>query len=128
MASFDISIIIVCILAFFIGYVIVSSLVKYFKKNRYNQQTHETENSKDERKFDRQNYHISLDKPWFEVLGVGPDASIEQIRNAYKKLIKQYHPDKLSNLAPELKNFAEMRTKELNQAYSEGVKKKRKRI
>jgi len=28
------------------------------------------------------------------VLGVGADASVEEIRNAYKKLIAQIHPDK----------------------------------
>jgi len=32
-------------------------------------------------------------KPWFEVLGVRPDAGREAIRNAYRALSKIHHPD-----------------------------------
>lgn len=33
-------------------------------------------------------------EPWHETLGVGPDASREQIEAAYKRLAFQNHPDK----------------------------------
>lgn len=49
----------------------------------------------------------------YEILGVSKNASQEEIRNAYKKLIKQYHPD----LYQGDKNFAERKTKEINEAY-----------
>ena len=32
-------------------------------------------------------------KNYYEVLGVGKNASEDEIRAAYKKLVKQYHPD-----------------------------------
>lgn len=32
--------------------------------------------------------------PAHEVLGVSADASVEQVRQAYRRLIKVYHPDR----------------------------------
>jgi DnaJ-class molecular chaperone len=48
----------------------------------------------------------------YEVLGVKPDATDEQIRNAYRKLAKKFHPD----LNPGNKQ-AEARFKEISVAY-----------
>lgn len=49
----------------------------------------------------------------YEILGVSKNASQEEIRNAYKKLIKRYHPD----LYQGDKAFAERKTQEINEAY-----------
>ena len=32
-------------------------------------------------------------KNWYQVLGVSEDASNEEIKKAYRKLVKEYHPD-----------------------------------
>ena len=48
----------------------------------------------------------------YEVLGVKPDASAEEIRTVYRKLAKQYHPD----LNPG-KPAAEERFKAVSAAY-----------
>jgi DnaJ-class molecular chaperone len=53
----------------------------------------------------------------YEVLGVEPTASADEIRRAYQRLIQQYHPDRLDTMAPELRALAERRTKQLNAAY-----------
>lgn len=50
----------------------------------------------------------------YKVLGVSPNASDDEITQAYRKLAKQYHPD----LHPGDKN-AEHKMKELNAAYDE---------
>jgi DnaJ like chaperone protein len=45
------------------------------------------------------------------------DASFDQVRHAYRELIKQYHPDKVAHLGHELRKVAELKTKEINSAF-----------
>ncbi len=54
-----------------------------------------------------------------EVLGVGPDASEEEIVSAYRKMARKYHPDRVEGLGPEFEELAERRMKEINAAYRE---------
>lgn len=51
------------------------------------------------------------DRDYYDVLGVGKDASEADIKKAYRKLSKKYHPD--INKAPD----AEAKFKEVNEAY-----------
>jgi molecular chaperone DnaJ len=51
----------------------------------------------------------------YEVLGVRQGASEEEIKKAYRELVKQYHPDKYENNP--LKNLAEDKLREINEAY-----------
>ena len=51
----------------------------------------------------------------YEVLGVKPGATPDEIKSAYRKLIKQYHPDKF--IDNPLKNLAEDKMIEINEAY-----------
>jgi DnaJ-domain-containing protein 1 len=60
-------------------------------------------------------------KDCFEVLGLRPGASGDEIKSAYRDAIKQYHPDYVVNLGAELREVAERKTKELNAAYSEAL-------
>ncbi|MCD8151736.1 MAG: DnaJ domain-containing protein [Clostridiales bacterium] len=58
----------------------------------------------------------------YEVLGVSPDATDEEIKKAYRRLSRQYHPDSNVNSAhPEV---AEERFKEVQQAYNQIMKEK----
>jgi DnaJ-class molecular chaperone len=50
-------------------------------------------------------------RDYYDVLGVGRDASSEEINKAYRKLAVEWHPDR--NKSPE----AEERFKEINEAY-----------
>lgn len=56
-------------------------------------------------------------RPWHEVLGVGSRADLKDITAAYKRQISQYHPDRVQQLAPEIRALAEQRSKEINHAF-----------
>ena len=51
----------------------------------------------------------------YEVLGVKPGASQDEIKSAYRKLVKQYHPDQYVDNP--LKDLAEEKLAEVNRAY-----------
>jgi DnaJ domain len=60
-------------------------------------------------------------KDCFEILGLKPGASTDEIKAAYRDAIKQYHPDYVASLGVELREVAERKTKELNAAYREAL-------
>lgn len=60
------------------------------------------------------------DKNYYEVLGVAKDADLDTIKKAYRKLVRQYHPD--VSKEPD----AVQKTAEVNEAY-ETLKDKEKR-
>lgn len=51
----------------------------------------------------------------YEVLGIRKDASDEEIKAAYKELVRKYHPDKYQNNP--LSDLAEEKLQEVNEAY-----------
>lgn len=53
------------------------------------------------------------------VLGVGRDASRDEIVHAYREQLKRYHPDRVADLGPELQQVAHRKTVELQRAYVE---------
>lgn len=53
----------------------------------------------------------------YETLGLQRGASPEEITAAYRRLAQMYHPDKVAGLAPEFRELAERRMKEINAAY-----------
>jgi DnaJ like chaperone protein len=62
----------------------------------------------------------------YQVLGLSPSASDEEVRKAYRDLARQYHPDTVvsKGLPEEFVNFAHTRFKEIQAAY-EAIKKER---
>jgi DnaJ-domain-containing protein 1 len=60
---------------------------------------------------------------WATVLGVRPEATREEISAAYKRKISEYHPDKVTRLGPEIRELAEQRSKEINTAYEEALRR-----
>jgi DnaJ-class molecular chaperone len=55
----------------------------------------------------------------YDILGVAPGASKEEIKAAYRDLANRYHPDKVAHLGEELQTLAEQRFKEIQEAYQE---------
>ena len=56
------------------------------------------------------------DADFYQILGVTRSASADQIRSAYRELVKQYHPDLF--LAPEAKAEATEKLRLINEAYA----------
>ena len=65
------------------------------------------------RKMER-NVRRNMDNP-YEVLGIREGASDEEIKAAYKELVKKYHPDRYQNNP--LADLAEEKLREVNEAY-----------
>lgn len=61
-------------------------------------------------------------QPWHAILKVSPNATLDEIRHAYKTLLSQYHPDKVATLGEELRNLADRKTKAITSAYREALK------
>ncbi len=55
-------------------------------------------------------------KDYYSILGVSKDATADDLKKAYRKLAKQYHPD--AQHTEEDKKNAEAKFKEINEAYS----------
>jgi DnaJ domain len=54
---------------------------------------------------------------WRDVLGVSPSTTVEEVKTAYKKLVKQNHPDRVSGMSDVIQKLAELQTKKINVAY-----------
>jgi DnaJ like chaperone protein len=53
----------------------------------------------------------------YAILGIAPGATKTEIKTAYRRLIVQYHPDKVQHLGKEFQELAEVRFKAIQQAY-----------
>jgi DnaJ-domain-containing protein 1 len=53
----------------------------------------------------------------FALLGVAAGCTSEELAHAYHLTMSQWHPDKLENMATELKDYATRQTQRINEAY-----------
>ena len=51
------------------------------------------------------------------VLGLKPGVSSDVIKKAYRDLVKEYHPDKLSGMSEGIKNLAKEKFQEIQNSY-----------
>lgn len=59
---------------------------------------------------------ISLEMA-YKILGVESTATFEEIKIAYKRRVKQYHPDLIENMGQELQDLAKQKIQEINFAF-----------
>jgi DnaJ-class molecular chaperone len=75
--------------------------------------------------FDADWFRLRRHNP-YEILGLTADASNDEVDRAYRRLMAQYHPDRMGGAADELRRQAERRAGEINAAYGR-IKALRKR-
>lgn len=63
----------------------------------------------------RSNLHLDINNP-FEILGLKPGASQAQVKQAYRQLVKTWHPDRFGD--EKQKQEAEAKIKQINAAYN----------
>lgn len=54
---------------------------------------------------------------YFAVLGLTPSANMDEIKRAYKNLMRKYHPDAVASLTPREQAAASEKAKSINEAY-----------
>ena len=54
---------------------------------------------------------------YYQVLGVSPDASLDEIRRARRSKAMEYHPDRLAGVSEGVRRLAEEELKKINAAY-----------
>ncbi len=60
----------------------------------------------------------------YKILGIDQNATIQEIKKAYRKKAIEYHPDKVEHLGEDIRKGAEEKFKKVNEAY-EQLKKER---
>ena len=75
--------------------------------------------------FDTDWFRLRRDNPYAQ-LGLTSDASDAEVEQAYRRLIAQYHPDRLVGAADELRLQAEDKARAINAAY-ERIRRERSR-
>ena len=60
----------------------------------------------------------------YKNLNVSKRASLHEIKQAYKKALSEYHPDKVANLGDEIKRVSKMQTDLIIQSYQQILKEK----
>ncbi len=90
---------------------IIQELNNQKKESEQNSKSQQRENSKEET-----NSKMDLNKAC-EILEIPINADLETIQNSYRRLVKEYHPDKVNNMGKEIRLLAQKKTIEINQAY-----------
>lgn len=85
---------------------------EFEKKRKENSNTNYTNS----RKTNHSNLSPELQKA-YSVLGIEPSASIDEIKNQKKKLLKRYHPDLFANQGEEMIKKATKKAQSINHAY-----------
>jgi DnaJ like chaperone protein len=60
----------------------------------------------------------------YKIIGVNRNASVEEIKKAYRKLAVEFHPDKVNYLGDDFRKDAEEKFRKINEAY-EKIKKEK---
>jgi hypothetical protein len=60
----------------------------------------------------------------YTILEIAPNASIEDIRKAYRQKVAQYHPDRVNHLGEELQKLAHRKFIQIKKAYEDILRRR----
>lgn len=128
--------ILVVLIAFVIGYLLLSFIVKKLKahfeaakndnkargsnSNYQKDSNYHSSNGKQEKKYSQKSnsYGPDLERYYLEILDLKLGSSIEEIKKNYRYLVTKYHPDKVNHLGVEFHKIAADKTRDINEAYA----------
>jgi len=61
-------------------------------------------------------YEIDADR-YYRILEIEPNATADEIKTAYRKMAKKYHPDKLGDVGEDVLKAAEEKFRQVQEAY-----------
>jgi len=70
------------------------------------------------------NMFLPSDDAHYKILEIEPTASNEEVKKAYRRMARKYHPDMVSHLGEDFRKVANEKFKKVNEAY-EKIKKSR---
>jgi DnaJ-class molecular chaperone len=111
-----------------LGFAIVNAFIDYRRKEYQSQEQPRQNSEKEDKTRAEEQDHPKQDstpRPWWEVLKVDRDASIVQIKEAFRREISKYHPDRVEGLGKELRDLADEKSKEVNRAYTSAKEQRR---
>ena len=107
------------------GYMVVNAVIEYRRRRRgeesYSDRSGSERAEENTRGSNRREQEADKDYsscPWWEVLKVDRNANSDQIKEAFRREISKYHPDRVEGLGIELRELADRKSKEVNLAYS----------
>ncbi len=116
----------VIIIGLIVGYILISKLIPaQIDKNNNEQDPDYKDDSQKKDSNHADDNHGGFhkeNKEWNDVLGVDKNSSLDVIKKAYRQKMTEYHPDKVASLGKELRDLAEQKTKEINEAYAAAIK------
>jgi hypothetical protein len=65
--------------------------------------------------------NINEEGDWIAILGVSAQATIGEVKNAYKVLVRRNHPDRVQDMSLALRTLAGAETKKINAAYRQAL-------
>lgn len=95
------------------------------RKNSRKQESNQGRHGNDPRSHFHETPHSAADQKKekvrspYEVLGINPGAGKDEIVAAYRKSVKEYHPDRVAHLGKDLQKLANQRFIEIRRAYNE---------
>ncbi len=90
------------------------------RNNNRNHQDHDRNHNYDQNQnHNETEYHgQNLNKNPYDILGVDKNATKQEIHAAYRRLVKQYHPDRFAHLGKEFQELASKKFIEIKDAYN----------